>query len=67
MPEEKSLSEMIRENVLKPKSVEVDGQRMEQHSLKDQLEADAYFEAKKAMRRPGGGLKINKLQPAGGA
>lgn len=65
MSEETSLADKIRENVLSPKSAEIDGQRVEQHSLKDQLAADAYFEAKKALKRPGSGLKITKLQHGG--
>lgn len=65
MPEEPSLSDKIRDNVLSPKSAEIDGQRVEQHSLKDQLAADAYFEAKKAVKRPGSGLKITKLRHGG--
>ena len=65
MSEKPSLADKIRENALSPKSAEIDGQRVEQHSLKDQLAADAYFEGKKAMKRPGSGLKITKLQHGG--
>ncbi len=48
-----------------PKSAEVDGQKVENHSLKDMIEADRYLASKKAARsrRP---LRITKMR-AGGA
>lgn len=65
MPEEKNLTEKIRENALAPKSAEVDGQKVEQHSLKDQLAVAKYLASKEAVSRRGSGLKITKLQPPG--
>ena len=38
----------LEEIALQPKVVEVDGQRMENHSLKDQIELDRYLASKKA-------------------
>ena len=58
--------EKLRENMNSPKSAEVDGQKVEQHSLKDQIEADRYLESKKALRR-GLGIRITKMKAGGGA
>lgn len=65
MPEEKNLTEEIRKNALGPKSAEVDGQKVEQHSLKDQLAVAKYLDAKAAVSRPGSGLKLTKMQHSG--
>ena len=48
MPEETTLEEAIRRNASGPKSAEVDGQKVEQHSLADQIAADEYLASKKA-------------------
>ena len=58
--------ERLRENMNSPKSAEIDGQKVEQHSLKDQIEADRYLESKKALRR-GLGIRITKMKAGGGA
>ena len=58
--------EKLRENMNSPKSAEIDGQKVEQHSLKDQIEADRYLESKKALRR-GLGIRITKMKAGGGA
>lgn len=47
-----------------PKVVEVDDQRMENHSLKDQIELDRYLASKKAAQ--GRGFRVTKML-AGGA
>ena len=65
MSEEKNLAEKIRENALNPKSAEVDGQKVEQHSLKDQLAVAKYLDGKAAVSSPNSGLKITKLQHSG--
>lgn len=49
-----------------PKVVEVDGQRMEMHSLKDQIELDKYLASKKAAATGRRGFRITKMR-AGGA
>lgn len=49
-----------------PKVVEVDGQRMEMHSLKDQIELDKYLASKKAAASGRRGFRITKMR-AGGA
>ncbi|WP_176014464.1 hypothetical protein [Victivallis sp. Marseille-Q1083] len=48
-----------------PKSAEIDNQKIEQHTLKDQIALDRYISAKQATRR-GLGVKISKMH-AGGA
>ncbi len=55
----------IRKNAAGPKSAEVDGQKVEQHSLPDQIAADNYLASKKAMRSRNSGLKISKLCHSG--
>ena len=47
-----------------PKSVEIDGQKVEQHSLKDQIEMDRYLASKKATRS-GCGFRITKMKSGG--
>ena len=59
MSDGKSLDDAIRENAAGPKSAEVDGRKVEQHS------ADEYLAKKKAARSPGCGLRITKLCPPG--
>ena len=65
MSDGKSLDDAIRENAAGPKSAEVDGRKVEQHSLRDQIAADEYLAKKKAARSPGCGLRITKLCPPG--
>lgn len=56
----------LEEIALQPKVVEVDGQRMENHSLKDQIELDRYLASKKATHGRARGFRVSKLV-AGGA
>ena len=66
MPETtENLEESIRRNAAGPKSAEVDGQKVEQHSLPDQIEADKYLASKKAVKSRTGGLKFSKLCHSG--
>jgi len=60
-----SLENRIIENASGPKSAEIDGQKVEQHSLSDVIEADEYLASKSALKRRSRGLKFNKLQPSG--
>lgn len=57
--------EQLKNNAASPKSAEVDGQKVEQHPLQDQIAVDSYLESKKAMRRKNSGLKITKLSHSG--
>ena len=65
MTENKSIEESIRKNASGPKSAEVDGQRVEQHSLQEQIEADRYLASKKAVKSRNSGLKITKMSHSG--
>jgi hypothetical protein len=60
-----SLTETIIKNASGPKSAEVDGQRVEQHSLTEQIKADEYLASKKALKSRASGLKITKLSHSG--
>jgi len=61
MSNENNLEDAIRQNASGPKSAEVDGQKVEQHSLADQIAADEYLAKKRAARNPLGGLRVTKL------
>ena len=65
MTEHEKVTETIVKNATGPKSAEVDGQRVEQHSLKDQIAADEYLASKKAVKSRNSGLKITKLSHSG--
>lgn len=65
MAEETKIEDAIRQNAAGPKSVEVDGQKVEQHSLPDQIEADKYLASKKAMKSRNSGLKFSKMSHSG--
>ena len=65
MPENETLEEVIRRNASGPKSAEVDGQKVVQHSLADQIAADEYLASKKAVKSRTSGLKITKLCHSG--
>lgn len=59
------IEDAIRKNAAGPKSAEVDGQKVEQHSIKDQIAADAYLASKKAVQSRNSGLKITKMSHSG--
>ena len=59
------IEDAIRKNASGPKSAEVDGQKVEQHSLQDQIAADAYLASKKAVQSRNSGLKITKMSHSG--
>jgi hypothetical protein len=60
-----SLENDISENATKPKSVEIDGQKVEQHSLLEQIKVDEYLAKKEAMKSKSGGLKIARMEHSG--
>lgn len=62
---DEQLDEKIKENAVGPKSAESDGQKVEQHSIEDQIEADRYLNAKKAVRKKNLGIRLGKLVPPG--
>ena len=65
MSEESVIEDAIRKNASGPKSAEIDGQKVEQHSLSGQIAADAYLASKKAVKSRNSGLKITKLSHSG--
>mgnify|MGYP001370384215 CR=1 FL=1 len=63
MPEE--LEQAIKDNAAGPAKASVDGQSVEQHGLRDQIEVDRYLAGKEATRKKGLGVKLVKLEPPG--
>jgi hypothetical protein len=59
------LEQKIKDNASGPKSAESDGQKVEQHSLADQIAADRYLNSKQAMKKRAPGFKITKMCPPG--
>lgn len=62
MPDD--LKDKIKENAEGPASAEVDGQRVTQHNLRDQIEADRYLQSKQVMKK-GFGFRLTKIVPPG--
>ena len=60
-----TIEESIRKNATGPKSAEVDGQKVEQHSIMDQIAADEYLASKKAVKSRNSGLKFTKMSHSG--
>ena len=58
------LASSISENASGPKIARGDSGEVEQHSLKDQIEADRYLNSKQAVKK-GVGFRITKLVPPG--
>lgn len=54
----------LKDKVNQPKSVEIDGQKVEQHTLKDQIAMDRYLTSKQAMKR-GRGFRVTKMKSGG--
>ncbi len=65
MTEQERITETIAKNAAGPKSAEVDGQRVEQHTLTEQIAADKYLASKDAVKRRGSGLKFSKMTHSG--
>ena len=69
MSEEENQKNILEEALVKaasgPKSAEVDGQKVEQHSLPDLIEADRYLASKKAAKSRTCGLKFAKMSHSG--
>ena len=64
-PDPPNDAEALREAARQPAKASVDGQSVEQHPLKDQIEADRYLASKDAARKPGLGIKFAKIVPPG--
>ena len=63
MPDD--VRQAISDSAKGPANAAVDGQSVEQHGLRDQIEADRYLSGKEATRKKGLGIKIVKLEPPG--
>ena len=59
------MDKTIEENARGPKRAKGDSGEVEQHSLKDQIEADRYLNSKKAAKSRGLGVRRTKLIPPG--
>lgn len=57
------LSSNIEDNATGPKSVTVDGNNVQQHSLKEQMEADEYLANKQNNSRSALPIRMAKLKP----
>jgi hypothetical protein len=61
------LDDAIRTSAERPEEATVDGVRMKQHPLPDQIAADRYLASKKAARSKGLGVRLTKVVPPGAA
>ena len=59
------LGDAIRTNAEGPEEATVDGVRMKQHSLPDQIAADKYLAGKRAAVNPAKGFTRLKIVPPG--
>lgn len=67
MPDPTTTDQAIEQNAQGPKKAQGDAGSVEQHSLPDQIAADRYLAAKRAVRARGKGIVISKLVPPGAA
>ena len=67
MPDDPTITDAIRENAAGPKRAQGDSGSVEQHDLKDQIEADRYLSSKEAVQNPTKGVRFTKLVPPGSA
>jgi len=63
----KEIRDAIEDNAQQPRHVNVDGVDVEQHPLKDQVEADRYLSSKTGVGKPTRGLRFNVMKPPGAA
>lgn len=61
--ETEDLGDEIETNASGPKRVKGDQGEVEQHSLKDQIEADRYLASKRAMSTKRRGVRFSKIVP----
>ena len=59
------LDQDIRDNAGGPRRAAGDSGSVEQHTLKDQIEADKYLQSKKASKSKGLGVKLAKISQGG--
>ena len=58
-------SEIIKENLNLPKSAEIDGEKVEQFNLNDQIAAAKFLAAAESVKQKHSGLKFQKLSHSG--
>ncbi len=63
MPED--LTDAIQQNAEGPKRAQGDAGSVEQHGLKDQIEADKYLASKEAVKNPAKAFTRVKIVPPG--
>ena len=61
------IDEAMERLLLQPKTVEVDGQKVENQSVGDLIKADLYLASKAAMRSRHSPLRITKMAAGGAA
>ena len=61
------LKDAILENAKGPKRVQGDSGSVEQHSLKDQIEAERFLQSKKATQGKGFPIRLFRISPDGTA
>lgn len=59
------LDQAIRDNAAGPARVQGDSGSVQQHGLKDQIEADRYLASKDAAKKPAKALRFTRLIPPG--
>lgn len=59
------IKDKIKENAEGPKRARGDSGEIEQHDLKDQIEADRYLNSKEALKKKGLGIRLSKIVPPG--
>ncbi len=59
-----TVADALRENAQGPKKAQGDSGSVEQHDLKDQIEADRYLASKEAAKK-GLGVRMTKVVPPG--
>lgn len=65
--DDKKLEEMAEQMLAQPKAVEVDGQRVENHSVGDVLKVAQYFASKRAVSGKRCPLRITRMYAGGAA
>ena len=60
-----NLDDAIQQNAEGPAKASGDSGSIEQHSLRDQIDADRYLASKKAARKKKLGVRFSKLIPPG--
>lgn len=63
--DEKKLDELTEKMLTQPKVVEVDGQRVENHSVSDLIEVAKFLASKNATRKRRCPLRITKMASGG--